>query len=263
VEISHELNLGLDSLVFLDDNPAERALVAAQLPMVSVPDVGDDPSLFIEILDGQRYFEPLGISHDDLKRPEMYASNVQRNLASAAFSNYGEFLDSLQMKAEIAPFSSLYLDRIVQLTNKSNQFNLTTRRHTQGEMEAMRTDPRCLALYGRMADRFGDNGLITVVVGREEGEELVIDLWLMSCRVLKRDMEKAMLDDLVARAKARGLRSIRGNYLPTAKNGLVADHYEKLGFELVSRDDQGSTWRLDLRAPYEPRNQHIKEILRG
>ncbi|MFZ2169422.1 MAG: HAD-IIIC family phosphatase, partial [Methylococcaceae bacterium] len=258
VEISHELNIGLDSLVFLDDNPAERELVATRLPMVAVPDIGSDPSNYIEILDRQLYFEPLDISAEDLKRASYYASNTQRNLVQASYGNYGEFLDSLEMKAEIRPFVPVYMDRIAQLTNKSNQFNLTTRRYTLGELEAMRCDPRYLTLYGRLADKFGDNGLVSVIVGRIESDELDIELWLMSCRVLKRDLEIAMLDKLVEQAKERSIKWILGTYLPTPKNGLVADHYEKLGFELVQSNEEGSQWRLDVQT-YTPKNTHISE----
>lgn len=261
VEISQELNIGLDSLVFLDDNPAERALVIAQLPMVAVPNIGSDPSCYIEILDRQLYFEPLEISTEDLKRAEYYALNTQRRLIQTSYGNYGEFLDSLDMKAEIRPFVPTYMDRITQLTNKTNQFNLTTRRYTLGELDAMRCDPRYVMLYGRLADKFGDNGLVTVVAGLAEHDELNIELWLMSCRVLKRDLELAVLDELVVQAQARGLSSIRGTYLPTPKNGLVADHYEKLGFELLQKNEQGSEWRLHVHS-YTPKNTHIKEVIR-
>lgn len=261
-EISHELNIGLDSLVFLDDNPAERDLVQSQLPMVAVPDIGSDPSSYVEILDRQLYFEPLGISAEDLKRTAYYASNAQRNLVQANYKSYGEYLDSLEMKAEIRDFSPTYLDRIAQLTNKTNQFNLTTRRYTRGEMESIASAPGHLALYGRLADRFGDNGLVTVVVGRAHENELHLDLWLMSCRVLKRDLELAMLDELVARARALGLSSLRGLFLATPKNGLVADHYEKLGFQPIRRSAEGSEWRLEI-SDYVPKNKHIKEIDRG
>lgn len=261
VDISHELNIGLDSLVFLDDNPAERELVAAQLPMVAVPDIGSDPSRYVEILDRQLYFESLDISTEDLKRTEYYASNTQRNLVQSSFANYGEYLDSLDMRAEIHPFIPTYMDRIAQLTNKTNQFNLTSRRYTLGELEAMRCDPRYLTLYGRLSDKFGDNGLVTVIVGRCEGDDLQLDLWLMSCRVLKRDLEIAMLDEIVAHARERGLRWIGGSYLPTPRNGLVAGHYEKLGFELLHRNGQGEEWRLDVPS-YSTRNTHIKWVNR-
>ena len=261
-EIALELNLGLDSFVFVDDNPAERAIVAAQLPAVAVPEMGDDPSRYVELLDGHRYFEPAGISAEDTQRSGQYAANLERNLARATYATYGDFLDSLEMKAEIAPFAPVYMERIAQLTNKTNQFNLTTRRYPLAELEAIRSDGRHVALYGRLADRFGDNGLVTVVVGREEGSELVIDAWLMSCRVLKRDMELAMLDELVSHARQRGLAALTGRYLPTPKNAMVADHYERLGFSLASRTEHGTEWRLPL-AGYEPKNSHIKEILRG
>ncbi len=263
VEISHELNLGLDSFVFVDDNPAEREIVRAQLPMVAVPEMGSDPSRYVEILDRQLYFETLSLSQDDIERTGFYATNVQRNLERGLFANYGEFLDSLAMKAEIAPFHPMYMERIAQLTNKSNQFNLTTRRYTESELDSFRQDPERITLYGRLADKFGDNGLVTVVVGRLVDAEVHVDLWLMSCRVLKRDMEHAMLDELVRRAKELGARRVRGTYAPTAKNGLVAKHYEKLGFALAGEQDGSTEWVLDLNAPYEPRNTHIKEILRG
>lgn len=263
VEIAHELNLGLDSFVFVDDNPAERELVRSMLPMVSVPEVGDDPARYVELLDGQLYFEPLGISGDDRKRTEMYASNVQRNLARATHATYGDFLDSLEMKAEIAQFSATYIDRIAQLTNKTNQFNLTTRRCTVGEIEAMRADANAVTLYGRLADKFGDNGLVTVVAGHGEQGALVVDLWLMSCRVLKRDLEHAMLDALVAAALERGFTAVHGRYLRTPKNAMVADLYARLGFEQTRHDDDGSEWSLRLDAPYTLRNTHIKDITRG
>ena len=262
IEISHELNIGLDSLVFMDDNPVERELVAAQLPMVAVPNIGSDPSCYVEILDRQLYFEPLDISTEDIKRVEYYASNTQRNLIQTSYGNYGEFLDSLDMTAEIHPFVSIYMDRIAQLTNKTNQFNLTTRRYTLGELDAMRCDPHYLTLYGRLADKFGDYGLVTIAVGRIEKDELHMELWLMSCRVLKRDLEIAVLDELVVQAQARGLRWILGTYLPTPRNGLVADHFENLGFELLCRNEQVSKWRLDVHS-YTPKNTHIKEVKHG
>jgi FkbH-like protein len=262
--MSRELSLGLDSFVFVDDNPAERAIVAAQLPMVAVPDVGDDPARFVDLLDRQLYFEPIGLSAEDLARSGYYASNVQRNVAQGAFADYGGFLDSLEMRAEVAPFAPTYMERIVQLTNKTNQFNLTTSRFTAGEMEVMRTGHDWITLYGRLADKFGDNGLVTIVAGRVVEDELDLVLWLMSCRVLKRDLERLMLDEIAARAAARGLKALRGTYAPTAKNALVADHYELLGFELVDRGDSGGTvWRLSLVDPYLPRNTHIAEVARG
>jgi FkbH-like protein len=263
VAISRELNIGLDSMVFVDDNPAERAIVSAQLPMVAVPEVGDDVSRFVEILERERYFETLALSSEDFARSGLYADNAKRAVQQSRFSDYGEYLDSLKMRAEIGPFKPVYVDRITQLTNKTNQFNLTTKRYTLAEIEQVAADGSRVALYGRLSDAFGDNGLITVVIGRQEGALLDIELWLMSCRVLKRDMEKAMLDAVVAECQRRGIAEIRGSYRRTAKNDLVAEHYAQLGFTLVERDgDASSLWRLTL-ADYENRNTHIREIAYG
>jgi FkbH-like protein len=263
-EIAHELNLGLDSFVFVDDNPAERELVASQLPQVAVPRVGNNVARYAEHIERNGYFESARISSDDLARASQYAANAERAAVRATFADYGEYLLSLQMKAEIGPFVPTYMDRIAQLTNKTNQFNLTTRRYTLAEIQRVADDKAWVTLYGRLIDRFGDNGLVTVVAGEQRGDELHLDLWLMSCRVLKRDMEHAMLDAVVREAKQRGIRSVVGYYLPTAKNKMVAGLFEQLGFSSVSKEDSGaSTWRLDLDAPYEARNRHIKEITYG
>jgi FkbH-like protein len=259
--IAEELNLGLDSFVFVDDNPAERAIVQAQLPAVAVPEVGSEVSKFVAIIQSARFFEPVSLSQEDLARAAKYAENSLRQEQAAKFANYGEYLDSLEMTAEIETFKPVYLDRIAQLTNKSNQFNLTTRRYTLAEVEALAEDPTAIPLYGRLADRFGDNGLISVVIGRVRQRELDIDLWLMSCRVLKRDMELAMLDALVDHAQRAGVTCLCGFYLPTAKNSMVAGHYAKLGFTPVDAPAHlppGSTaWTLDITG-YTPRNTHIK-----
>ena len=263
LESASELNLGVDSFVFVDDNPAERAIVQAQLPQVAVPDVGSEVSSFAEILERGRYFEPVALSKEDLDRASLYAENSRRAALQQKFANYGEYLDSLDMVAEIDRFKPLYLERIAQLTNKTNQFNLTTRRYTLAEMEAIATDPRYIALYGRLADRFGDNGLISIVLGRRESDTLHMDLWLMSCRVLKRDMEVAMLDAVVERCLSAGIQRIVGYYLPTPKNGMVEDFYAKLGFEPQGIEENaglpaGATvWELRLGS-YQRRNQHIR-----
>jgi FkbH-like protein len=257
--IARELNLGVDSFVFVDDNLAERALVAAQVSEIAVPNIGSEVSRYAAIIEEGRYFEPVSISQEDLSRAALYQSNAVRTNLEAQFANYGEYLDSLEMTAEIERFKPLYLERIAQLTNKTNQFNLTTRRYTLAEMEALMRDERYIGLYGRLSDRFGDNGLISIVLGRRENDVLHLDLWLMSCRVLKRDMELAMLDALVEHARATGIATLRGYYLPTKKNGMVADHYEKLGFERDSVDpeNKNSVWSFNLQA-YSPRNRHIK-----
>ena len=257
--MARELNLGADSFVFVDDNPAERAIVEAQIGGIAVPDVGSEVSKFAAIIEAGRYFEPVSMTTEDLSRAALYESNTARASMEAKFANYGEYLDSLEMIAEIERFKPLYIERIAQLTNKTNQFNLTTRRYSLAEMEAVLEDARYLGLYGKLSDRFGDNGLISVVLGRREDDHLHLDLWLMSCRVLKRGVEAAMLDVLVQQARAAGITALFGYYLPTNKNAMVADHYDKLGFERVTTDsiEEASTWRLDT-STYTPRSAHIK-----
>jgi len=260
-EIAFELNIGLDSFVFLDDNPAERALVAAQLPEVAVPDVGSDVTRFAEVLDQERYFEVNQIVKEDLRRGSYYGANVQRNVSQGRFQDYGEFLDSLEMVAEIAPFVPVYLERIAQLINKTNQFNLTTRRYTGAEVAAIAEDPRCLTLYGRLNDRFGDNGLVSVLVGHMSAETLEIDVWLMSCRVLKREMELAMFDALVEQCQARGVHKIVGVYIPTKKNRMVSGLYGELGFTSREKAQDGrQAWEYDVPPYYEPKSSHVHRI---
>jgi FkbH-like protein len=257
--IGRELDLGVDSFVFVDDNPAERAIVAGQVEGIAVPDVGADISQYAGIIEAGRYFEPVSLSQEDLERAELYTENLQRSAFEAKFADYGEYLDSLEMSAEIDRFKPVYLERIAQLSNKTNQFNLTTRRYTLAEIESIAGDGRHIAIYGKLSDRFGDNGLISIVLGRKEGTTLHLDLWLMSCRVLKRDMEFAMLDAVAERARAAGVETLLGYYLPTKKNGMVADHYEKLGFTRVDSSDGTAMFALSLGS-YATRNRHIKVL---
>jgi len=254
-----ELNIGLDSMVLVDDNPAERALVAGQLPEVEVPDVGSDVSRFAEILEHERYFEVAKVVQDDLSRSDYYTSNAQRSAYQADFRDYGEFLASLEMEAEIGPFLPVYLERITQLINKTNQFNLTTRRYTSAEVEAISQDPAFVTLYGRLADKFGDNGLVSIVIGRVSPETIELDLWLMSCRVLKREMELAMFDALVEECQGRGIRKIVGVYIPSKKNAMVAEHYASLGFaRLDGAAGNRDLWQYEVPQKYSPKACHIR-----
>ena len=258
-DIAAELNIGLDSIVFVDDNPAERALVEKQLPEVAVPNVGSDVSVFAEILEQERYFEVDKIVPDDLSRSVFYSSNAERSACQSQFSNYGDFLASLQMRAEIGPFRPVYLERITQLINKTNQFNLTTRRYTGGEVEAIAQNPAFVTLCGRLSDKFGDNGLVSVLAGQIVEEVLQIDLWLMSCRVLKREMELAMFDALVEHCQGRGVRKIVGVYIPSKKNSMVEGHYASLGFSAVSSQSEvGEWWSYDVPDTYSPRTRYIR-----
>jgi FkbH-like protein len=265
--IAEELSLGVDSFVFVDDNPAEREIVRSQIPSIAVPEVGNEVTHYAEIVQAGRYFEPASLSKEDLERAALYAQRSQVVAQQAKFANYGEYLDSLEMTAEIDIFKPVYLERISQLTNKTNQFNLTTRRYTLAEMESAAADPACIPLYGKLSDKFGDNGLISIVLGRRVGDALHMDLWLMSCRVLKRDMENAMLDAVVERAKSRGIRTVVGYFIPTAKNAMVRNFYSGLGFTAAAPNPaldfplpEGSTvWELDL-ASYARQNTHIKVL---
>lgn len=255
--IADELNLGADSFVFADDNPAERAIVAAQVPGVETP-VLDGAENYIKTLDHGGYFEVTTLSGEDLKKTELYHANAQRRRAQAAFADYGAYLDSLEMTATIRGFEPLYIQRIAQLTNKSNQFNLTTLRCSEDDIRGMAENPAWLCLYGKLVDKFGDNGVVTVVAGQSEGETLHLRLWLMSCRVLKRGMEDAMMDAVVADAAARGLKTIRGYYYPTAKNGMVKEFYAGMGFAKVDEDADGNTtWELSVEG-YTPRHPHMQ-----
>lgn len=244
-ETASDLNLLPESFVFVDDNPAEREIIRQQVPGAAVPEISD-PEHYLRIIDRSGFFEPVSLSEDDLARNRMYEENAKRKQLQKSFEDYDEYLRSLEMKAEIKPFSPVYMSRIAQLTNKSNQFNLTTKRYTQSEIEKAAEDPERITLYGKLTDRFGDNGVVSLVIGRIDGEnkdELHIELWLMSCRVLKRKMENAMMDSLIDCAGQRGVARIRGYYYPTAKNAMVKEFYGEMGFTKVSEDEKGnSVW---------------------
>ncbi|MGN0683010.1 MAG: HAD-IIIC family phosphatase [Oscillospiraceae bacterium] len=243
-ETASELNLLPESFVFVDDNPAEREIVRSMLPEVYAAEF-DTPEDSIRAMDKLGFFEVTTLSEDDAARGEMYRANAQRASLEKSFTSYEDFLKSLEMTAQIGDFSEVNIPRITQLTNKSNQFNLTTKRYTQSEMEQCAKSPDYIRLSGQLSDKFGDNGIVSVVIGRKEQSALHIELWLMSCRVLKRDMEFAMLDTLVEQCKAAGITEIFGYYYPTKKNGMVASLYETFGFEKISDDNGNTTWRLD------------------
>lgn len=256
--IADEINIGLDSLVFIDDNAVERNIVESQLPTVSVPNVGDDVLNFIEYIEQNGYFETGSLSADDVNRNKFYSENQQRAKELSVFENYQDFLYSLAMEAEIKPFSDIYFDRITQLINKTNQFNLTTKRYTVTEVEAITSSENFIPLYGKLIDKFGDNGLISIIIGEITDDKCIIDTLLMSCRVLKRDMEFAMLDLLVEECKKRNIKELLGTYIRTPKNNMVANLYEEFGFELLDGGTNEITnWRLYLNA-YNKKDIAIK-----
>lgn len=258
--IAQELNIGLDSLVFVDDNPAERKIVRDLAPEVAVPEIPVDPADYVRALDRHRYFEAIAVSSEDFQRTQMYRANAERAATASNVGDIEEFLRSLDMKGWIGPVGDLELDRTVQLIGKSNQFNLTTRRHSTGDIQAMRGDPAWVTRVVKLADRFGDNGLISVCLARAEADALVIDTWLMSCRVLKRGVEHALLNSLAAEARSRGLAKLRGEYIPTAKNVLVKNHYAGLGFSQIAADEGGRTvWELNIDGGWAPLSHFIAE----
>ncbi len=255
-DIAQALNLLPESLVFVDDNPAERHIIREQIADVAAPEIGESHQYIINI-DRNGFFEITYFSDDDMKRTSMYQENAQRRKMQASFSDYGEYLNSLEMKAVIKPFETIYFARIAQLTNKSNQFNLTTRRYTQGEIEQISRNKEYITLYGRLEDRFGDNGVVTVCIGHKIDHVCHMDLWLMSCRVLKRDMEYAMMDSLVAECKRQGITKIKGYYFPTVKNGMVKDFYGMMGFVKESESENGSIWSFPVNDLYKQKNKYI------
>ena len=261
-ETASEMTLLPESFVFVDDNPAERAIVEGEISGVAVPEI-DGVEHYIQIIDKSGFFEVTNLSSDDLKRNEMYKENAKRQQLQSTFSNYEDYLRSLEMKGEIRNFIPLYMSRIAQLTNKSNQFNLTTKRYTKSDIEEVATDPKHITLYGKLGDKFGDNGVVSIVIGRIDGinnDELHMELWLMSCRVLKRDMEFAMMDELVDKARSAGIKKLIGYYYPTAKNAMVKDFYGLQGFTKISEDSEGNTiWEFVITDTYE-KKQHVIEI---
>ena len=257
-QIAQQLNILPDSLVFADDNPAEREIVRQQTAGVTAPEIGR-PEDYIRVLDRGGYFEVTSLSDDDRKRNEMYQANLKREQQQASFADYADYLRSLEMTGVVRPFEPVYMGRIAQLTNKSNQFNLTTQRFTQAQIEQMAADEKYITLYGKLADKFGDNGVVSVVIAEKDGNCAHIRLWLMSCRVLKRDMELAMLDGLAERCLAEGISTLYGYYYPTAKNNMVREFYGQLGFERISEDEAGNTgWKFSLTG-YENKN-HVIEV---
>ncbi len=249
-EIARQLNIGLDSLVFLDDNPFERNLVRAELPMVAVPEVPDDPALVPGVLADAGYFEAIAITPEDLERGRLYQSNLARETLRASVTDMDSYLRDLQMKLVWSRFDATGLARTTQLINKTNQFNLTTRRYSEDEVATVMTDADAFGLQLRLLDRFGDNGIIGIVIGRRLADDaacVVVDTWLMSCRVLGRGVEAATLALVTGAAKALGARQLIGEYLPTKKNGMVREHFGRLGFTLLSEQPDGaSRWSLML-----------------
>jgi FkbH-like protein len=246
--IADELSLGLDAMVFLDDNPAERALVRQLLPQVSVPELPEEPAWYARTLAAAGYFEAVTFANEDLQRAGFYLDNARRANLQKQAGDVDAYLASLDMTISFQPFDATGRARIVQLINKSNQYNLTTRRYTEPEVMAAENDPHVFTLQVRLADIFGDNGMISVVICRSAVPGAwEIDTWLMSCRVLGRKVEHMVLREVLEHARLAGIHKLSGSYIPTERNKLVIDHYAKLGFTKVSEEDSGLTrWEMTV-----------------
>ena len=262
IEMASELNLGLDSFVFVDDNPAEVEIVRQFAPEVECIHLGSDPSTFVGLLEESRLFEPRSLTAEDVDRVPIYKQEAARKRLLNSVADMGTYLKSLEMVAHVERFNAVDVPRISQLINKSNQFNLTTRRRTEGEVLALIGDQSMPGFSVRLADRFGDHGLIAVVIPRVLGEELHIDTWLMSCRVLKRRIEDLVLNELMALAKEYGCKNVRGQFIPSQKNAMVKNLFSEMGFEkILEQTDGNAEYKLDV-SDYRERDIAIR-VTRG
>ena len=260
--IAARLNIGVDSLVFVDDNPIERARIRQSLPMVAAPEMPEDPAHYVRCLADAGYFEAVAFTADDRNRAEQYAANAEREALLGSAESMDEFLRGLKMTAVYGPFTAVDHARVVQLINKTNQFNTTTRRYAGEEIAQIMDDPDALTLQFRLLDRVGDNGLVSTMILRPtaaDDEVLEIENWVMSCRVFGRELEFEAMNVAVEAARERGVRALVADYIPTPKNDVISKLYPSLGFVEVERPlpASGATrWRLDL-ADYVTRNTHI------
>ena len=262
--IAEELSLGLDSMVFLDDNPAERGLVRKLLPQVAVPELPGDPAYYARTLAAGGYFEAVTFATEDLNRADFYQDNAKRASLQKQVGGVDAYLASLDMTITLQPFDATGRARIVQLINKSNQYNLTTRRYSDHEVTAAENDPEVFTLQVRLADIFGDNGMISVVICRpREAGVWELDTWLMSCRVLGRKVEYMVLREILEHARAAGIFKLSGTYRPTDRNKLVSDHYARLGFSQVAEEETGVTrWELLVESA-DPESAPMNVVSRG
>jgi len=252
-KIQRILNIGFDSMVFVDDNPFERNMVRENIPQITVPELPEDPALYLDYLYGLNLFETVSYSGEDAKRTEQYQKEAERIVFQESFTNEADFLKSLNMISDTKPFDDFSIPRIAQLSQRSNQFNLRTVRYTEEDIKRIAESNKYLTLSFTLEDKFGDNGLIcAVILEKKDDKTLFIDTWFMSCRVLKRGMEAYTLNSIVELAKANGFSEIIGEYIPTPKNEMVRDHYKNLGFEA----SEENCWKLNVKG-YEMKENFI------
>ena len=255
--IQRILNIGFDSMVFLDDNPFERNIVRENIPGITVPELPQDPGEYLEYLYSLNLFETASYSQADKDRTKQYQVEAQRVSLQKTFSNEADFLKSLDMTSVVSGFNKFNTPRVAQLSQRSNQFNLRTVRYTEADIEALGQNPDVIDLSFTLEDKFGDNGLIAVIIMKKQDEEtLFIDTWFMSCRVLKRGMEDFTLNTMVEAAREKGYKRIVGEYLPTPKNKMVENHYPSLGFQKLEGTPTAQ-YVLDVEQ-YQPRKNYIK-----
>ena len=257
LKIRDILNIGLDSMVFLDDNPFERNLVRGLVPEVIVPDLPEDPADYVRALSELNLFETISFSAEDLNRAELYRAEAARREQQTQFGSASEFLASLEMRIVVSRFDRFHLPRIAQLIQRSNQFNLTTHRYSESECAALMEDSRYVPVYVKLSDRLGDHGLIGIIVLEPTTEKLLIRDWLMSCRVLARGVEQYLMNLVVEQACSLGITQISGEYITTAKNGMVSEFFAQFGFTKTSENNGHTVWLLDVNS-YQP----VKTLIR-
>jgi FkbH-like protein len=261
-QIAQQLNLGLDAMVFFDDNPVERAAVREALPMVAVPELPPDPAHYVRCIADAGYFEAIAFTADDLQRSEQYAANASREAVLTSGGDLQEFLAGLQMSVVFGRARDVDLARVTQLINKTNQFNTTTQRYSIEEVTRYCRDPGVFVLQFRLVDRFGDNGLVSVMILKphpiDAGVHLV-DTWVMSCRVFGRELEFEAMNIAIEMAREHGAQALRGDFIPTAKNAVIANLYSDLGFSRTVEPSPAAdvqSWEVQL-TQYQPRRTHI------
>ena len=251
--IQSVLNIGFDSMVFLDDSPFERNMVQSQISQITIPELPEDPAEYLNYLRTLNLFETSSYTEKDEQRTKQYQEEAKRHVVQKMFTNENDFLATLKMVSTIRPFDKFNVPRVAQLTQRSNQFNLRTIRYTEEEIQRITTLKDYYTFSFTLQDKFGDNGLISIIILKKQNGALFIDTWIMSCRVLKRGMENFVLNEIVKLAKQDGYKELIGEYIPTAKNGLVKDHYSHLGFLY----DQGH-WKLSLD-DYKEKSHFIRK----
>ena len=253
--MQESLNIGMDSIVFLDDNPFERSLVKKKLPEIEVPELPEDPSLWLSFLQDQNLFETASCAGEGSERTKQYQAEFERKKSEQNFESIDDYLKSLEMIGTANAFHPLQYPRIAQLTQRSNQFNLRTVRYTEDDIQRIAADEHYITLYFTLKDRFGDHGLVAVVIMEKVSDkELFVDTWLMSCRVLKRGMEEFVMNSVIQKAKDSGFKAVSAEYIPTPKNGMVKDIYEVMGFEKTGN----GTFKIDVGS-YIRKDTFIKE----